>query len=410
MKDFAKKLDQYAEVAVRAGLNIQPGQTLWINAPIHAPELVRLITRKAYEAGAKNVHVEWYDDVITRLKYDMAPDETFEQYPSWRVQAMEELAATDGAYLWIASSDPELLKGVPTSRISAASRANGKALAKWREMMTADKFTWSIIGAPSPEWAARVFPDLEQKQATEALWEAILNAARITGEDPVQGWRRHDAELQRRRELLNRKKYRKLHYRAPGTELTVTLPDGHIWCGGSSENERGTVFFANMPTEEVFTSPLKEGTSGYVTSTMPLSYQGNLIENFTLTFENGRITDFKAEKGYDALKSLLEVDEGARYLGEVALVPHQSPISQSGIVYYNTLYDENASCHLAIGNAYAFCLENGKTMDMEERKAAGLNTSITHVDFMIGSGQLDIDGEKADGTLEPIFRSGSWAF
>lgn len=410
MSDFAKKLDQYAEVAVKCGLNIQPGQTLWINAPIHAPELVRRIARKAYEAGAKNVHVEWYDDAITRLKYDLAPDETFNEYPAWRVQAMEELAVTDGAYLWIASSDPELLKGVPTGRIAASSRANGKALAKWREMMTADKFTWSIIGAPSPEWAARVFPDKDRESAMEALWTAIFQAARITGDDPVQGWRQHDAELHRRREMLNQKRYKKLHYRAPGTELTVTLPDGHIWCGGSSENERGTVFFANMPTEEVFTCPLKEGTTGHVTSTMPLSYQGNLIENFTLTFENGRITDFRAEKGHDALKTLLEVDEGALYLGEVALVPHQSPISQSGIVYYNTLYDENASCHLAIGNAYAFCLENGKTMTMDERKAAGLNTSITHVDFMIGSGNLDIDGELADGTREPIFRGGGWAF
>jgi len=410
MSDFAKKLDQYAEVAVRCGLNIQKGQTLWINAPIHAPELVRLIARKAYEAGAKNVHVEWYDDAVTRLKYDLAPDEAFEEYPAWRVKAMEDLAHMDGAYLWIASSDPELLKGVPAGRIAAASRSSGKALAKWREMMTADKFTWSIIGAPSPEWAARVFPDLDRKAAVEALWDAIFRAARIVGDDPVQGWRRHDAELQRRRDLLNRKRYKKLHYRAPGTNLTVALPDGHIWCGGSSENEKGTVFFANMPTEEVFTSPLKEGTSGTVTSTMPLSYQGNLIENFTLTFENGRVTDFKAEKGYEALKTLLEVDEGARYLGEVALVPHESPISQSGIVYYNTLYDENASCHLALGNAYAFCLENGKTMGMEERKAAGLNTSITHVDFMIGSGELDIDGEKEDGTLEPIFRKGNWAF
>ncbi len=410
MTNFEAQLDKYAEVAVRVGLNIQPGQSLWINAPIHVPELVRSIVRKAYEAGAKDVHVEWYDDAVKQLKYNLAPDEAFEHYPSWRVQAMEELAVTDGAYLWIDSSDPELLVGVPTNRIAAASKAGGKALAKWREYMTADKFTWSIIGAPSPAWASRVFPQMGQQQAVEALWQAIFQAARATGDDPVRGWKEHDAELNRRREALNRKRYKKLHYRAPGTELTVALPDGHIWCGGSSENERGTVFFANIPTEEVFTSPLKEGTNGYVTSTKPLSYQGNLIENFTLSFENGRIVDYRAEKGSDALKALLEVDEGSVYLGEAALVPHHSPISDSGIVYFSTLYDENASCHLAIGNAYAFCLENGKTMTLDERRQAGLNTSITHVDFMIGSAELDIDGETADGAREPIFRKGGWAF
>lgn len=410
MIHFQEQLGKYADVAVRVGLNIQPGQSLWINAPLGAPELVRLIVRKAYEAGANDVQVEWYDDECMRLKYQLAPDEAFGKYPSWRAKAMEELAENGDAYLLIESRDPGLLEHADTKKIAAFSKAAGAALSKWREYMTSDRFTWSIIGAPSVAWARRVFPELEEQQAIDALWQAIFQSSRVNVDQPVQEWKRHNEALFSRREYLNKKQYRKLHYRAPGTEFSVELPDRHVWSGGSALNSKGVEFNPNIPTEEVFTSPRKEGTNGVVRSTKPLSYHGNVIENFTLRFENGRIVEYGAEQGYEALKAMVELDEGARYLGEIALVPHRSPISDSNLIFYNTLYDENASNHLAIGQSFAFCLENGKAMTPEERQQAGLNNSNTHVDFMIGAAEMDIDGETADGTLEPVFRGGNWAF
>ncbi|WP_217559040.1 aminopeptidase [Paenibacillus sp. GbtcB18] len=406
---FEKNLEKYAELAVKVGLNIQPGQSLWVNASIQQAPLARFIAQKAYEAGAKSVHVEWMDDVITKLRYTLAPDDSFDTYPAWRAQAVEELAENGGAYLLIESGNPELLQGVKPERISAYSKAAGKALAKWREYMTSHKMTWSILAAPSTGWASKVFPDLPEDKAVAALWEEIFKATRVDQDNPVQVWERHNATLRTKVEELNAKQYRKLHYRAPGTELSVTLPERHIWSGGSTVNEKGDAYNPNVPTEEVFVSPLKDGTNGVVRSTKPLSYQGNLIENFTLTFENGRVVDFQAEKGYEALKGLLELDEGARHLGEVALVPHESPISASNIIFFNTLFDENASNHLALGKAFGFSIPEGTKMSVEELTKAGLNDSMTHVDFMIGSAEMDIDGELADGTIEPIFRKGNWA-
>lgn len=407
---FKANLEKYADITVKVGLNIQPGQTLWINAPIHTPELVRLITKKSYEAGAKHVFVEWQDDVITQLKYKMAPDEAFEEYPMWRAKALEDIAEQDGAYLYIDSSDPELLKEVDGKRLSAFSKAAGAALVKWREAMNTYKMTWSIIAVPSVAWAKKVFPDLADQDAIDALWNAIFEATRVNQDEPIQKWLDHNATLREKREYLNQKQYKKIHYRAPGTELTVELPDKHLWKGGATNTLQGNPTNPNLPTEEVFVSPRREGTQGVVRSTKPLSYQGNLIEEFTLKFENGRIVEYQAEKGYETLKNLVELDEGAHYLGEIALVPHDSPISNSNLIFFNTLFDENASNHLAIGRAFATCIEGGTTMTKEELAQAGLNDSITHVDFMIGSGQMDIDGELADGTREPIFRNGNWAF
>lgn len=273
----------------------------------------------------------------------------------------------------------------------------------------ADKFSWSIVAVPSPEWAAKVFPDLPEAQQVDRLWDVIFKTVRIGEQDAVAEWKTHLQNLDSRADLLNNKKYKKLHYTAPGTDLTIELPEGHIWVSGGSVNEQGHVFIANMPTEEVFTAPLKTGVNGTVRSTKPLSYGGNLIDGFSLTFENGRIVDYTAEQGLDALKNLIEMDEGAHYLGEVALVPHQSPISDTNILFYNTLFDENASNHLAIGNAYAFCLEGGKTMSKEELIERGMNSSLTHVDFMIGSGEMNIHGVTSEGAEEPIFLQGNWA-
>lgn len=407
---FINQLEKYAELAIKTAVNIQPGQSLWINAPIHTPEFVRMITEHAYKAGAKLVHIEWQDEISTQIKYHLAPDETFEEYPLWRAQAVQEFAENGGAFLFIESSNPELLKGVDPKRVAANSKAAGTALAKWREYMSANKMTWSIIGVPSKGWAKLVFPDLEADAAVQALWEAIFKASRVDQDNPVQAWQEHNATLHDKRSYLNSKQYKKLHYRAPGTDLTIELPDNHIWSGGTAVNEAKNPFNPNVPTEEVFTSPHREGTHGVVRSSKPLSYQGNLIENFSLTFENGKVIDFEAEKGYESLKSMLGMDEAARYLGEAALVPHHSPISESNLIFFNTLYDENASNHLALGSAFPTCLEGGLSMSREELDQAGLNHSIIHVDFMIGSAEMDIDGITQDGQVEPVFRNGNWAF
>ncbi|MWV45902.1 aminopeptidase [Paenibacillus sp. HJL G12] len=407
---FMTRLEKYAELAVKVAVNIQPGQSLWINAPIHTPEFIRLITAQAYKAGAKLVHIEWQDEISIQLKYRLAPDEAFEEYPLWRAQAVQQFAENGGAFLFIESTDPELLKGVDPKRIAANSKAAGTALAKWREYMSSYKMTWSIIGVPSEGWAKLVFPDLEAKAAVEALWDAIFKAVRVDQDNPVQVWQEHNATLHDKRAYLNRKQYKKLHYRAPGTDLTIELPENHIWNGGIAVNEAKNPFNPNVPTEEVFTSPRREGTQGVVHSTKPLSYQGNLIENFSLTFENGKVVDFAAETGYESLKSMLNMDESARYLGEAALVPHHSPISESDLIFFNTLYDENASNHLALGDAFPTCVEGGLTMSRGELDQAGLNHSIIHVDFMIGSAEMDIDGITADGQIEPVFRNGNWAF
>ncbi|MHA7965538.1 aminopeptidase [Paenibacillus sp. CAU 1782] len=403
-------LEKYADLVVRTAVNIQPGQELWVNAPIHIPELVRLIVKRAYEVGAKHVHVEWRDEEVTKLMYNLAPDEAFQEYPSWRVQGMNEIAERGGAYLLIKSDDPELLKGVDPKRIADYSRISSAALVNWRKYTSSKRVSWSIVAAPSDNWAKLVFPELETADAVEALWEAIFKAVRVKLDDPVAAWEEHNNTLLAKRAYLNAKQYTKLHYRAPGTDLVIGLPKNHNWNGGISKNERGGTFNPNIPTEEVYTAPHKDGTNGVVSSTKPLSYQGNLIENFSLTFENGRVVDFKAEKGYDSLKEMIDLDGTSRYLGEAALVPHRSPISDANIIFFNTLFDENASNHLALGNAYPTCVEGGAAMSKEELEQAGLNQSFLHVDFMIGSAEMDIDGITEDGQVEPVFRKGNWAF
>ena len=410
MSEFDRNIEKYAELAVKVGVNIQKGQELVINAPISAADFVRTTAKKAYEAGAKNVHLFWNDDEVTRIKYDLAPDEAFTEFPTWRSKGFEELAENGAAFMSIVSTNPDLLKGVDPDRIANWNKTAGTAMSKYRNYIQADKVSWTVIAVPSKTWAAKVFPDGSEEQQEDKLWEAIFKATRVDLEDPVKAWKEHDETLHQKVDYLNNKKYRKLHYKAPGTDLTIDLPERHLWVGAGSDNEQGTPFMANMPTEEVFTLPLKDGVNGTVTSTKPLNYGGNLIENFTLTFENGRIVDIKAETGEDTLKRLVETDEGSHYLGEIALVPHDSPISNSNIIFYNTLFDENASNHLAIGNAYAFCIEGGKAMSKNELEEHGANSSITHVDFMIGSAEMDIDGELADGTKEAIFRNGNWAF
>lgn len=409
MVDFAQKLERYATLAVNVGVNVQPDQTLVVTAPLQAAPFVRLVARKAYEAGARHVHVDWYDDELTRIRYEMAPDESFHEYPMWRARGWEEMAENNAAFLSLTSSDPDLLRGIDPERIANANRAAGKALQKYRSYIMADKVSWAVLAVPSPGWAAKVFPNLEANRQVDALWEAIFAATRVNEDDPVRAWRDHVRQLEEKANLLNERRYRLLRFRSPGTDLTVELPENHVWVSGGSVNEKGTPFIANMPTEEVFTAPLKEGVNGTVRSTKPLSYGGTLIKDFSFTFRDGKIVDIRAAEGLEVLKRLVETDEGSSFLGEVALVPHESPISRTNLVFFNTLFDENASCHLAIGNGYAFCLEGGKTMSKEELAASGLNSSIVHVDFMIGSAETEIDGVRPDGTVDALFRGGNWA-
>ncbi|MGG6310833.1 aminopeptidase [Paenibacillus macerans] len=410
MSDFQTKLEKYAELAVKIGVNVQQGQNLIINATIDCAELVRLIVKQAYEAGARFVKVNWSDDIVTRLRYDLAAEESFLDEPKWYAGEMLEYVENGAAVLHVISSDPDLLKGVSTERLTNHQKTYGKVMSKYRELQMSDKFSWSIVAVPSQVWADKVFPDLPQDQRVDALWKAIFRTVRLDQPDPIEAWKRHIENLTQKSDYLNAKRYKKLHYLAPGTDLTIELPEGHLWVAAESINAQGNTFLANLPTEEVFTAPLKTGVNGTVTSTKPLSYRGTIIDRFSLTFENGRIVDYKAELGADVLKQLVELDEGSHYLGEVALVPHNSPISQSGILFYNTLFDENASNHLAIGNGYAFNLEGGKSMSQEELAEHGLNSSLAHEDFMVGSGEMDIYGITADGKEEAIFAKGNWAF
>lgn len=408
--NFEGKLTKYAELAVKIGVNIQPNQYLYIAASIESAPFVQIVTKIAYEVGAKQVFVDYTDDEITRTRYELAPDDSFDFFPPWKVQEREWLAEQGAAFMSIVSQSPDLLTGIDSKRIASFQKAAGTALSKYRQYVQSDKISWTVIAAPSKQWAKKVFPHLAEEEQVDALWEAIFKATRADLADPIQAWAQHNDNLHEKVDYLNKKSYAKLHYTAPGTDLTIELPKGHLWCGAGSVNEKGDEFMANMPTEEVFTVPHKDGVNGYVSSTKPLSYGGNIIDDFKITFENGRIVKVEAKQGEEVLKNLVATDEGSHYLGEVALVPFHSPISESNILFYNTLFDENASNHLAIGSAYAFCLEGGKTMSRDELNKHGLNESITHVDFMIGSAEMNIDGITEDGQAEAVFRNGNWAF
>ncbi|GIP19827.1 aminopeptidase [Paenibacillus sp. J22TS3] len=409
MSDFQQKLNKYAELAVKVGVNVQPGQTLVVNSSLEGAELVRLIVKKAYEAGARTVKVNWSDDTVTRLRYEMAAEESFLDEPKWYAGEILELVENGAAVLHVISSDPDLLKGISSERLTNHQKTYGKAMSKFRQYQQADKFSWSIVAVPSAAWAAKVFPDVPADQQVDKLWEAIFRTVRVDQPDTLAAWDEHVKNLNQKSTYLNDKNFKKLHYIAPGTDLTIELPEGHLWVAADSTNERGHKFLANLPTEEVFTAPHRTGVNGKVSSTKPLSHAGNIIDEFTITFENGRIVDVKAKQGEETLKQLVELDEGSHYLGEVALVPHGSPISQSDILFYNTLFDENASNHLAIGSAYAFNLKDGKGLSQEELHERGLNTSITHVDFMVGSAEMDIFGITADGEEIQLFKQGNWA-
>ena len=407
---IAEKLAAFAELAVKVGVNVQPGQYLLINTTTDTLAFTREVVKKAYEAGAGRVHVNLTDTVFERALFEHTTVEELEKFPKWLVAQREELIERNGALLWIDAADPDLLAGIDVEKITTHQKVSGAALVNYRKAVMNDDIAWSIIAVPSAKWAAKVFPHLPESEQVGALWDAIFKTVRIGEGDAVEAWQAHVANLEKRAAQLNAKRYKALHYKAPGTDLTIELPERHIWLTGGSKTPEGTTFIANMPTEEVYTMPAKYGVDGTVSNTKPLVYKGNIIDQFTLTFEKGKIVKAHAEVGNDLLQQLITTDEGSSYLGEVALVPHQSPISASSILYYNTLFDENASNHLAIGEAYPTCYEGGRELEPGQLESLGINKSVTHEDFMIGSGVMDIDGELADGTLEPIFRKGNWAF
>ncbi len=404
-------MESYARLLVRVGINLQKDQTLVIASPIDCAEFARVAQVEAYRAGAREVIMRWTDEKSVKTTYDMAQDAVFDEFPAWQKAFFNDYADAGAAFLTIYASDPELMKDVDPKRISRLSKTRNIALERFRSLQMSNKCVWCMGSVPTASWARKVFPGKGEKEAVEALWNAIYKAVRVDQADPVQAWRDHQAALNVRLAFLNGHAFSALRYKnGLGTDLTIALPKGHVWWGGGDRYEEGDyVFVPNMPTEEVFTMPHMDGANGKIVASMPLNHNGNLIEDFWFRLKDGLVVDFGAGKGADTLKELLDTDEGARRLGEVALVPFDSPISNLGILFYNTLFDENASCHFALGKAYPTCLEGGTDMDAAALKAAGVNDSLVHVDFMVGSADLEITGIKADGAEVTVFKNGNFA-
>ncbi|MGL5821216.1 MAG: aminopeptidase [Sarcina sp.] len=411
IKNLDLLLDKYSKLAIQIGVNIQKDQILVIKSPVECATFTRKLVEEAYKVGAKEVIVHWSDEQTNKLKFDYASLETFENVPEWVVESNLSYAKKGAAFLSISASDPELLKGVNPAKIAASRKASSIALREFSERLMSNQNSWSIVSIPTEGWAKKVFPNVSTEEAMDKLWEQIFNVVRINQEDPVAAWNAHKNNLKEKMKFLNEKRIKTLHYtNSLGTDLKIELPKKHLWLGGAEKNKDGVEFIANMPTEEIFSLPLKTGINGVVYSSKPLNYGGNLIDNFSLTFKDGKVIDFSAEKGAETLQGLLDTDEGARYIGEVALVPYDSPISNSGVIFFNTLYDENASCHLAFGKAYSVCIENGENMTAEELAAQGANDSLTHVDFMIGTKDLSIVATLENGKTFKLFENGNWAF
>jgi aminopeptidase len=406
--EFEKNLDRLAAVAVHAGLGLAPGQELVMTATLDAVPLVRLITAHAYKAGANLVTTLFLDEESALLRYRHASDASFNAAASWLYEGMAQAFRSGAARLAVTGNDPSLLSKEDPEKVSRANRAMSKAYRPALELITRHEINWTIVAYASPAWAAAVFPDLPQEEAVSRLWKAIFAASRVDQPDPVAAWKVHDANLHARCKRLNEKSYSALHFRGPGTDLRVGLSDGHQWLGGGTTAGNGIYCIANMPTEEVFTTPHKDRVEGKVTSTKPLSHQGTLIEEISVEFRAGKIVQAHAARGNQVLQRMIETDDGARRLGEVSLVPHSSPISASGLLFMNTLFDENAACHIALGQAYSSCLKDGDSLTPEQLASRGANSSLIHVDWMIGSNRIDVDGIDAAGNSEPVMRAGEW--
>ena len=405
---FDQKLDRLAEIAVEVGLGLRAGQELIMSAPIEALPLARKITEHAYKSGALLVTTLYSDDPSVLARYEYGSNESFDYAPTWLHDGIATGFRSGAARLAIAGANPALLARQDPAKVARANVAASKAGKPAMELITRHEINWTIVACATPEWAKLVFPGESENIAVAKLWDAIFVASRVAVDDPVREWREHGARLKKRMEMLNAKRFHALHFRGTGTDLTVGLAEEHLWAGGGTTAGNGIYCQPNIPTEECFTTPHKDRVNGTVRASKPLSHQGTLIENIAVRFENGRIVEASATSGEDVLNRLISTDDGARRLGEVALVPHSSPIAQSGVLFWNTLFDENAASHIALGQAYSTCIIDGEKMDAEQLAALGANASLIHVDWMIGSGEMDVDGVAADGTTEPLMRKGEW--
>lgn len=402
------KLDRLAEVAVKVGLQLQAGQDLIMTAPVAALPLVRRIAEHAYRAGAGLVTPFFSDEELALARYRFGPDASFDRASGWLYEGMAKAFEGGAARLAIVGDDPMLLSGEDPAKVARANKANSIAYQPALEKIAGFDINWNIVAYPTPSWAKQVFPGEEEDVAVAKLADAIFSASRVDIDDPISAWKEHNAVLSRRTAWLNDKAFHALHFSGPGTELTVGIADGHEWHGGASVAKNGVTCNPNIPTEEVFTTPHALRVDGHVTSTKPLSHQGTLIEGIAVRFEAGRIVSAKATRGEEVLNRVLDTDEGARRLGEVALVPNSSPISKSGLLFFNTLFDENASSHIALGQCYSKCFVGGASLSPEEIAARGGNKSFIHIDWMIGSDKIDVDGLHKDGRREPVMRGGEW--
>ena len=410
MKDMLLK--EYAKLIVRIGANVQKDQIVILNAPVEAYAFTKLVIEEAYLAGAKKVVVNWSYGEDNKLYYQYASEETLKEFPEYNVKRLEYFMDNKAAQISVGSPNPDLMKGIDPKKFVIASKAANEKIGFYRKYMMSNGSQWTIGIVPNLEWGKKVFPDVPYYEVIEKLWGVILEACRVReGEDVVENWKKHHAQLAEHREKLNKYNFKSLHFKnKAGTDLVVNLVEGHIWGGGSEVGQNGVTFSPNIPTEEIFTMPHSHGVNGKVVATMPLSYQGVLIEDFWFEFKDGKVVDYGAKVGKEVLKTLVELDEGSSRLGEVALISHNSPISNMGILFYNTLFDENASCHLALGNAYTMNIKAGYTLSEEELMKKGYNKSMAHVDFMFGSSDMEIVGTTQDGKKVKVFTKGNFAF
>lgn len=407
------RIENFAKLAVEFGVNVQKGEDVLINSPVESPELARLITKAAYEKGARLVSVDWRDDTLTRLAFENQDQETLNEVASWKIEKLKyQIADKKSNRISIASEDPDLLKGLDQKKISEAVRENSKATKEFVKYTMNDIVSWLVISVPTIKWAKKVFPDLSEEEAYNKLWEVILDVSRVSDswEETKANWENHIKTLEEKAKYLNDHQFDKVHYESKnGTDLWVKLPKDHIWMSAGSKNAKGDLFIPNMPTEEVFTAPQYDGVDGKLVATKPLVYNGVVINNFEFIFENGKVVDFDAKEGKETLAKMLESDEGSKNLGEIALVPYDSPISNSNILFYNTLFDENASCHFALGKAYPTCVVGGADLADDKLKERGINDSLIHEDFMVGNSDLKITAYKGEKEFK-IFENGNWAF
>lgn len=403
-------LEKYASLAVEVGINLKKGEGLIVGTNVHGLPLAREIVKKAYALGAKHVEIMFNDDDMSLARYENAHDEVFANFPKWKVESLEKMYQDNYHHLFISAANPELLKDIPGEKVAKDQKTMSEAMSPAMKYRMTGHTKWCIVAVPSPAWALSVFPNLPEEEAIAALWTKVLDATRVSMADPVKAWQEHDTNLKKYKKFLNEKQFEKLHFLAPGTDLEVYLADEHYWMGGSKDSLAGDAFVANIPTEEVFTTPHKLKVNGTLKATKPLSLNGKLVDGFGFTFKDGKVDSYYAEKGKEVLDQLLSNDEGASYLGEVALVGDDSPISNTGILFNNTLFDENASCHFALGRAYAYAMQNGSQLSEAELSEKGANFSLIHVDFMVGGPEMTITAYEKNGNTVTLFEKGNWTF